>query len=147
EAISRRSGPGGIRSRPRPEMAPSPSAQYSLTLRVEIDHVPGMLGKVASAIGDAGGTIGAVDLVQVEGSHTIRDITVETADSADWPRLAEAVNAVSGARVLDATDRTFTLHVGGKIEMQNKSPLKTRDDLSMAYTPGVARVCSAIQRN
>jgi malate dehydrogenase (oxaloacetate-decarboxylating) len=125
-------------------MATSPSAQYSLTLRVEIDHVPGMLGKVASAIGDAGGTIGAVDLVQVSAGHTIRDITVETADAADWPRLTAAVEAVSGAHVLDSTDRTFMLHLGGKIEMQNKSPLKTRDDLSMAYTPGVARVCSAI---
>ncbi len=128
-------------------MATTPSAQYSLTLRVKIDHQPGMLGKVASAIGAAGGTIGAVDLVQVEGDHTIRDITVETADAADWPRLTDAVNGVAGASVLDATDRTFMLHVGGKIEMQNKSPLKTRDDLSMAYTPGVARVCSAIYRD
>ncbi len=125
-------------------MATTPSAQYSLTLRVEIDHLPGMLGKVASAIGDAGGTIGAVDLVSVESGHTIRDITVETADAADWPRLTDAVDAVPGARVLDATDRTFTLHNGGKIELNNKSPVKTRDDLSMAYTPGVARVCSAI---
>ena len=128
-------------------MSTTPSAQYSLTLRVEIDHRPGMLGKVASAIGDADGTIGAVDLVQVAGEHTIRDITVETADASDWPRLTEAVDAVPGARVLDATDRTFMLHVGGKIEMNNKSPLKTRDDLSMAYTPGVARVCGAIYRD
>jgi malate dehydrogenase (oxaloacetate-decarboxylating) len=126
-------------------MAPTPSAQYSLTLRVEIDHLPGMLGKVASAIGEAGGTIGAVDLVGVEGPHTIRDITVETGQDADWPRLTDAVNAVEGARVLDTTDRTFMLHLGGKIELHNKSPLKTRDDLSMAYTPGVARVCTAIQ--
>jgi malate dehydrogenase (oxaloacetate-decarboxylating) len=125
-------------------MAPTPSAQYSVTLRVEIDHVPGMLGKVASAIGDAGGTIGAIDLVQVEDARTIRDITVETGDASDWPRLTDAVNAIPGARVLDATDRTFMLHVGGKIELHNKSPLKTRDDLSMAYTPGVARVCTAI---
>src|ERR1700734_2772010 len=122
----------------------TPSAQYSLTLRVEIDHLPGMLGKVASAIGDAGGTIGAVDLVQVEGSHTVRDIPVDTGDASDWPRLSDAVNAVPGARVLDSTDRTFMLHIGGKIELRNKSPLKTRDDLSMAYTPGVARVCQAI---
>src|SRR5437764_7999169 len=128
-------------------MATNPSAQYSVTLRVEIDHRPGMLGKVASAIGDADGTIGAVDLVQVEGTHTIRDITVDTADSSDWPRLTAAVDAVAGARVLDATDRTFMLHVGGKIELRNKSPLKTRDDLSMAYTPGVARVCAAIVRD
>jgi len=125
-------------------MAATPSAQYSLTLRVEIDHLPGMLGKVASAIGEAGGTIGAVDLVQVEGSHTIRDITVETGDASDWPRLTDAVNAVPGARVLDTTDRTFLIHLGGKIELSNKAPVKTRDDLSMAYTPGVARVCSAI---
>jgi malate dehydrogenase (oxaloacetate-decarboxylating) len=125
-------------------MPVNPSAQYSLTLRVEIDHRPGMLGKVASAIGDAGGTIGAVDLVQVDGPHTVRDITVETGDADDWPRLTDAVNAVEGARVLDTTDRTFLLHVGGKIEMTNKVPVKTRDDLSMAYTPGVARVCNAI---
>ncbi len=125
-------------------MAATPSAQYSLTLRVEIEHRPGMLGRVASAIGEAGGTIGAVDLVQVEHEHTVRDITVETGDASDWPRLTAAVDAVSGARVLDTTDRTFLLHVGGKIEIRNKSPLKTRDDLSMAYTPGVARVCRAI---
>jgi malate dehydrogenase (oxaloacetate-decarboxylating) len=124
---------------------PAPSAQYSLTLRVEIDHLPGMLGKVASAIGEAGGTIGAVDLVRVEGRHTIRDITVETADADDWPRLTAAVAAVPGARVLDSTDRTFMLHMGGKIEVHNKHPVKTRDDLSMAYTPGVARVCEAIR--
>ncbi|MGA2927625.1 MAG: NAD-dependent malic enzyme [Solirubrobacteraceae bacterium] len=103
-----------------------------------------MLGKVASTIGDAGATIFSVDLVAVEGAHTIRDITLETADSADWPRLTEAVNAVPGARVLEATDRTLKLHAGGKIEQHNKIPLKTRDDLSMAYTPGVARVCLAI---
>src|ERR1700722_14937086 len=116
-------------------MATAPSAQYSLTLRVEIDHLPGMLGKVASAIGDAGGTIGAVDLVGVDERHTIRDITVETGDASDWPRLTAAVDAVDGAHVLDASDRTFMLHLGGKIEVHNKSPIKTRDDLSMAYTP------------
>jgi malate dehydrogenase (oxaloacetate-decarboxylating) len=123
---------------------PHSSAQYSVTLRIEIEHHPGMLGKVASAIGSVGATIGAVDLVQISGDLTVRDITVETADASDWPLLADAVNAVPGARVLDITDRTFMLHVGGKIELHKKSPLKTRDDLSMAYTPGVARVCSAI---
>ncbi len=125
-------------------MATTPSAQYSLTLRVQIDHHPGMLGKVASAIGVAGGVIGAVDLVQVDSDHTIRDITVDTGSPEDWPRLRGAVDGVDGAHVLDVTDRTLQLHVGGKIELHNKSPLKTRDDLSMAYTPGVARVCTAI---
>ena len=103
-----------------------------------------MLGRVASAIGEAGGTIGAVDIVQIGGGMTIRDITVETPSEDDWARLSEAVNAVPGARVLDATDRTLQLHVGGKIELHNKAPLKTRDELSMAYTPGVARVCEVI---
>jgi malate dehydrogenase (oxaloacetate-decarboxylating) len=78
-------------------MATTPSAEYSVTLRVEIDHRPGMLGKVASAIGDAGGTIGAGDLVQVDGSHAIRDITVATASADDWPRLKGAVEAGGGA--------------------------------------------------
>jgi malate dehydrogenase (oxaloacetate-decarboxylating) len=128
-------------------MPSTPSAQYSITLRVEIAHRPGMLGKVASAIGEAGGTIGAVDLVQVDGTTTVRDITVETSDSADWPRITEAVNGLGGARVLDSTDRTLQMHVGGKIEVQNQSPLKTRDDLSMAYTPGVARVCELISQD
>jgi malate dehydrogenase (oxaloacetate-decarboxylating) len=128
-------------------MPATPSAQYSLTLRVEIVHQPGMLGQVASAIGEAGGTIGAVDLVQVDGRHTVRDITVETADAADWPHLTDAVNALDGARVLDSTDRTLALHVGGKIEIKNKSPLKTREDLSMVYTPGVARVCEVIHQD
>ncbi|HUE25462.1 MAG TPA: malic enzyme-like NAD(P)-binding protein, partial [Solirubrobacteraceae bacterium] len=126
-------------------MPGTPSAQYSITLRVEIEHRPGMLGKVASAIGAAGGTIGAVDLVQVDGRHTVRDITVDVADESEWPELRAAVDALEGARVLDAIDRTLQLHVGGKIELQNKSPLKTRDELSMAYTPGVARVCEVIR--
>ncbi|MEO8690809.1 MAG: NAD-dependent malic enzyme [Solirubrobacteraceae bacterium] len=125
-------------------MAGPTSAQYSLTLRVEIDHRPGMLGKVASAIGDAGGTIGSVDLVSLEGGHTLRDITVDTSGDEHGAAIIAAVDTVDGATVIDSTDRTLRMHVGGKIEQHNKHPLKTRDDLSMAYTPGVARVCMAI---
>jgi malate dehydrogenase (oxaloacetate-decarboxylating) len=120
-----------------------PSAQYSLTLRVEIADRPGMLGKVATAIGETGAVIGAVDLVEA-GEHLIRDITVQTASPDDAGRVAAAVDAIDGARVVDTTDRTFLVHVGGKIEQHNKHPLRSRDDLSMAYTPGVARVCEAI---
>ncbi len=122
----------------------STSAQYSLTLRVEIAHLPGMLGKVTSAIGEAGGTIGAVDLVSLDGGHALRDITVDTAGDEHGRAIVAALDAVKGARVIDATDRTLRMHIGGKIEQRNKHPLKTRDDLSMAYTPGVARVCMAI---
>jgi malate dehydrogenase (oxaloacetate-decarboxylating) len=125
-------------------MVGTPSAQYSVTLRIEIEHQAGMLGKVASAIGEAGGIIGAIDLVQIAHGKTVRDITVATASEGDWARLREVVNAVPGAHVLDVTDRTLQLHVGGKIEIHNKIPVKTRDELSMAYTPGVARVCEVI---
>jgi malate dehydrogenase (oxaloacetate-decarboxylating) len=123
----------------------TPSAQYSLTIRVQIEHKPGMLGRVASAIGNAGGTIGAVDLISVDDAHTVRDITVAAGDQDHWEAIVAAIDACDGAAVIDATDRTFLLHVGGKIEQRNKHPLRTRDDLSMAYTPGVARVCKAIE--
>src|SRR3954451_24115258 len=103
-----------------------------------------MLGKVASAIGDAGGTIGSVDLVSLSGGHTLRDITVDTAGDEHGAQIVAAIDQVEGAQVIDTTDRTLRMHVGGKIEQRNKHPLKTRDDLSMAYTPGVARVCMAI---
>ncbi len=125
----------------------TPSAQYSLTIRVEIADRPGMLGRVASAIGDAGGTIGAVDLVAIEDGRTVRDITALCADETSWTQITAAIEQLDGAHVLDTTDRTFLLHLGGKIEQRNKIPLKTRDDLSMAYTPGVARVCKAIQED
>jgi malate dehydrogenase (oxaloacetate-decarboxylating) len=120
------------------------SAQYSFTIRVQIDHVPGMLGRVASAIGEAGGTIGSVDLISLDGGHTLRDITVDTSGPEHAEKVIAAIGTIPGARVLDTTDRTFRMHLGGKIEMVNKHPLRTRDDLSMAYTPGVARVCTAI---
>src|SRR3954464_3452661 len=103
-----------------------------------------MLGLVASAIGQAGGRIGAVDLVEVKDAVLLRDITVDTTGAEHWDTILAALEAIDGVTVVDTTDRTFLLHVGGKIEQRNKSPLKTRDDLSMAYTPGVARVCSAI---
>jgi len=122
----------------------APSAQYSITLRVEIDHRPRMLGAVAGAIGEAGGQIGAIDLVEARDHSLVRDITVDAAGSEQWDAIVAAVNGVDGATVLDAIDRTFLLHVGGKIEQHNRIPVKTREDLSMAYTPGVARVCQAI---
>jgi malate dehydrogenase (oxaloacetate-decarboxylating) len=125
-------------------MSTTPSAQYSITLRVRIAHRPGMLGRVATAIGTAGGVIGTVDLVETGGQTLLRDITVETAQEAQWDEIVDAVDALDGVQVVDTIDRTFMLHVGGKIEQHNKHPLRTRDDLSMAYTPGVARVCGAI---
>src|SRR5829696_5589725 len=106
-----------------------------------------MLGRVATAIGEAGATIGSVDLINIDRRHTLRDITVDTSGEEHGRAVAQAIDAVAGARVVDVTDRTFLMHVGGKIEQHNKHPLRTRDDLSMAYTPGVARVCMAIHED
>jgi malate dehydrogenase (oxaloacetate-decarboxylating) len=128
-------------------MSSSPSAQYSLTIRLEIADRPGMLGLVASAIGQAGASIGSIDLVEVKDDVLLRDITVDAADAEHWDRIVAALAQLDGVTVIDTTDRTFLLHIGGKIELHNKSPLKTRADLSMAYTPGVARVCEAIAAN
>jgi malate dehydrogenase (oxaloacetate-decarboxylating) len=122
----------------------TPSAQYRLTIRVKLDDSQGVLGRVTSAIGDAGGMVGAVDVVDTQEGQSLRDIVVDATGQAHWEEIVAAVNAVAGAEVIDTTDRTFLLHVGGKIEQSNKHPLKTRDDLSMVYTPGVARVCLAI---
>jgi malate dehydrogenase (oxaloacetate-decarboxylating) len=128
-------------------MSTPTSAQYSVVLRVRIAHQPGMLGKVAGAIGEAGGTIGSGDLISLDGVHTLRDITIDAASEEHERQIAAAVDAIEGAEVVDWTDRTFLMHLGGKIEQRNKRALRTRDDLSMAYTPGVARVCGAIAQD
>jgi malate dehydrogenase (oxaloacetate-decarboxylating) len=122
----------------------TPSAQYRLTIRIEIDDAAGTLTQLTGAIGEAGGIVVAVDAVEIDSGHSVRDIVVDASGKEHWERILAAIAAVQGARVIDTIDRTFLLHVGGKIEQHNKHPLKTRDDLSMAYTPGVARVCLAI---
>src|SRR6202521_1219395 len=133
------------RQQPRsPSVSATPSAQYRLTIRVRIDDAPGMLGLLTGAIGEAGGIVGAVDLVEVAGGSSLRDIVVDASGRDHWERIIAAIEGLAGAEVIDTTDRTFLLHVGGKIEQHNRHPLKTRDDLSMVYTPGVARVCLAI---
>jgi malate dehydrogenase (oxaloacetate-decarboxylating) len=121
-----------------------PSASFSATLRVRLVDQPGTSARLAEAIGDAGGSLGAIDLVRVERGTKIRDVTVLASDSEHLERIAAAVHDLAGIEVINVSDRTFLMHLGGKIEIALKSPLKTRDDLSMAYTPGVARVSSAI---
>src|SRR6059036_18517 len=125
----------------------APSASYSLTVRLAIQNRPGMLGRVAMAIGDAGGDIGAVDLVESGRDRIIRDITINARDSVHGTQIVNRLKQTSGVRVINISDRTFLMHLGGKIEVQSKVPIRTRDDLSMAYTPGVARVCLAIKED
>ena len=125
----------------------SPSASYSLTVRLEITNRPGMLGQVTSAIGKAGGDIGAIDLVQVGKSTITRDLTFKARDERHGQQIVERIRGVRSVKVVNVSDRTFLMHLGGKIEVRGKMSVKTRDDLSMAYTPGVARVCMAIHHD
>jgi malate dehydrogenase (oxaloacetate-decarboxylating) len=128
-------------------MQTTPTASYSLTLRVKLSTRAGTLGQLATAIGRAGGDIGAIDIVQVGSDFIIRDVTVNAASSEHEDKIVAAVKDIDGIEVINVSDRTFLMHLGGKIEVVSKMPLKTRADLSMAYTPGVARVCQAIQKD
>src|SRR3990167_3370717 len=128
-------------------MIGAPSASYSMTVRLDIVNRPGMLGRVTSAIGKAGGDIGAIDLVQVGKNTVTRDITFKARDDKHGTQVVDRLRAVSGVKVVNVSDRTFLMHLGGKIEVRGKMPIRTRDDLSMAYTPGVARVCLAIKED
>ena len=128
-------------------MQPTPSASYSLTLRVRLSSRAGSLGELTTAIGKAGGDIGAIDIVTVGNDYIIRDITVSSVSSTHGEQIVEAVKDVDGVELLQVSDPTFLMHLGGKIEVVSKVPLKTRADLSMAYTPGVARICEAIYKD
>src|SRR5512146_3276989 len=120
------------------------SASFSLTLRVRLENRPGAFADLARAIADAGGLLDAIDLVRIEDGTKVRDVTVIATDAAHADAIAAACRQVPGVDVEKVSDRTFLLHLGGKIHMAANAPVKTRDDLSMAYTPGVARVCQAI---
>jgi malate dehydrogenase (oxaloacetate-decarboxylating) len=114
-------------------------------MRLQYPDQPGQLGEIASAIGEVHGLIGAVDIVNIERNVITRDITVGTTDVGHGERIVERMRSMDNVEVIHVSDRTFRLHSGGKIEVRSKIPIRTRDDLSMAYTPGVARVCEAIR--
>ena len=120
------------------------SAQFSLILRIELERRPGTLGTLTSAIGAAGGQIGAVDILEQAERHTVRQLTVDFSSQEDWHEVLAAIEGLDGVRLVERTDRTLELHRGGKIFTGLNTPVKTRDDLAMAYTPGVARVCLEI---
>jgi malate dehydrogenase (oxaloacetate-decarboxylating) len=121
-----------------------PTAAYSITLDCVLENVPGTLGRLAAAIGEVGGNIGALDGFDVRGPELRRCVVVHCRDEAHQQRVVDAVHALSGVRLVDWWDRTFRMHEGGKIEMRSLAPVNDREDLAMAYTPGVARVCMAI---
>ncbi|MDA8088789.1 MAG: NAD-dependent malic enzyme [Nitrospiraceae bacterium] len=128
-------------------MAHAPSPGYSITIRCEIENRVGMFAALVQAVSGAGGDLGAVDIVRVEKGKLIRDITVNARDEEHEKEIVRAVRAVAGLKVQRVLDKTFFCHMGGKIEIQNRCPVRNRDDLSKVYTPGVARVCADISQN
>lgn len=123
---------------------PHPSISHSFTIRLSYPNRIGMFAKVVSTIGKRGGDLGAVDIVSPDAKLMTRDITVRACDGAHQEEIVSAVRRLTDVKVINVSDRVFLLHLGGKLAIQNKVPLTTRDTLSMAYTPGVARVCEAI---
>jgi malate dehydrogenase (oxaloacetate-decarboxylating) len=124
---------------------PVPSASYSIALRLQLAaEDQGAIGRVTTAIGEAGGAVAALDFVDSAADPMTVDVTVNAADGTHAEEIRGAVESVEGVHVHRVSDRTFLLHLRGKLEVRATVPLKTRDDLSMAYTPGVARVCQAI---
>jgi len=121
-----------------------PAVSYSITVRAQYRNRPGMLGLIASAIGDVGGDIGAVDLVRTNPTTIVRDVTIGARDSDHGRCIVDEVRKLKGVTVRSVSDPTFMLHAGGKIEIHNKVAVTNRGDLSRVYTPGVARVSKAI---
>ena len=139
------SGTGTVAERPK---RPVPtSASYSITARLQADPDPAVVGRIATAIGNAGGVVTAIDVADSRNNRITVDVTCSAVNGEHADEIVAALNGVGGVSVHKVSDRTFLLHLGGKIETHSKVPLRTRDDLSMAYTPGVARVCLALAGN
>jgi malate dehydrogenase (oxaloacetate-decarboxylating) len=124
-----------------------PSAGFSITIRVQVPADASAIGRLTTAVGDAGGVVTAVDVVDSDPTTVVVDVTCDTADSAHADQVVDILEELPDVDVRKVSDRTFLLHLGGKIEVTSKVALRNRDELSRAYTPGVARVCLAIAAN
>jgi malate dehydrogenase (oxaloacetate-decarboxylating) len=124
-----------------------PYSNYRMTVRVELQNVPGQFARLASLLAQEQANLGAVDIVEVSRDRMVRDVTFDASSEEHAKRVLDRLKAAGEFRVLSASDRIFLLHLGGKIHTQSKVKLKTRHALSMAYTPGVARVAQAIAQD
>ncbi|MFC5176226.1 NAD-dependent malic enzyme [Nocardioides taihuensis] len=123
------------------------TSSYSITMRLHTAPDHGVVGAVATAISEAGGIVTGIDVAESSHERLVVDVTCSASDADHAQVLAQAVETVDDVEVHKLSDRTFLLHIGGKIEVASRVPLKTRDDLSMAYTPGVGRVSMALAEN
>src|SRR3954453_9113845 len=122
----------------------TPSAQYSLRLRIEMERGPGSLGRVATAIRATGGAIGNIDVIEEGQANAVRAIIFDCTGPDAAAEIIEALEAIDHVKLLEIVDHTLELHKVAKLFTGLEAKLKTRDDLSKAYTPGVSRVCQAI---
>ena len=129
------------------EQVSATASSYSITMRLHTAPDHGIVGAVATAISAAGGVVTAIDVVDSTRDRLVLDVTCSASDEEHSQKLVAAVDVIDGVEVYKVSDRTFLLHIGGKIEVQSKVPLRNRDDLSMAYTPGVGRVSMALANN
>ena len=126
---------------------PNTSPGYAITVRVEAPADAHATAALTTAVASAGGALTALDVVESHADRIVVDVTCDASDVDHADRITEAIAQVPGVTVRKVSDRTFLMHLGGKIEVTPKVSLKHRDDLSRAYTPGVARVCLAIAKN
>lgn len=124
-----------------------PYSNYRLTVRLELANKPGMFAKVAAVLAEERANLGAVDIVSATKTRMVRDVTFDVQDEAHGERVLARLNEIPDVTVLSASDRIFLLHLGGKIAVQGKFPITTRNLLSMVYTPGVGRVAQAIAKD
>ena len=123
-----------------------PDIAHSITIRAEYANEVGMLGNITSAISSSGGDIGAIDIVSTRPNIIIRDITINARDTHHIEEIINTISSINGVSIVNISDQVFLRHLGGKIEMQSKTPIKTRNDMSIVYTPGVARISNAIKQ-
>jgi len=128
-------------------MASLPSISYSITVRLEAPARGNAVSQLTSAVERVGGVVTALDVTASGHERLSIDVTCAASDTAHAEQITAALAAVDGVSIGKVSDRTFLMHLGGKIEIQPKVPIRNRDDLSMIYTPGVARICLAIAEN
>lgn len=126
---------------------PVPGPGYSITVRLEAPPSASAAGDLTTAVGRAGGVITAFDVVESHNDRVVIDLTCNALSANHAKDITDTLETLPGIAVRKVSDRTFLVHLGGKIEIASKVPLRNRDDLSRAYTPGVARVCEAIAKN
>src|SRR5690349_8447511 len=123
------------------------ASSYSITMRLYTTPDHAVVGQVATGLAQAGGVVTAIDVTESSHERLTVDVTCSASDEAHSKGLVTVCEGLEGVEVHKVSDRTFLMHLGGKIEVQSKVPLKTRDDLSLAYTPGVGRVSLALAEN